>query len=141
METLKQTLLYWTHVIDFENYCYNSVSLFHGREYFNLHILVSMLHGLLLHKCSCIHVIWFHLNIWSDCSCIIVINMTLLLPEHGSNWYKMYGTNCHTEQSATPHMWWEPHLESTWATSRIPRLMDLMPHVILLPVISIVVTV
>ena len=29
------------------------------------------------------------------------------------------GTKCHTEQSATSHMWWEPPLESMGAISRI----------------------
>jgi len=32
------------------------------------------------------------------------------------------GTKCHTEQSATPHTWWGPPLESVGVTSRIHSL-------------------
>ena len=31
----------------------------------------------------------------------------------------VYGDKCRTEQSATPHTWWGPPLESVGATSRI----------------------
>ena len=37
-------------------------------------------------------------------------------------------TECHTEQSPTPHTWWEPPLESVGATSRIHPPQSKVPH-------------
>ena len=39
---------------------------------------------------------------------------------HAGVRHMVCGTKCHTEQSATPHTWWGPPLESVGATSRIP---------------------
>ena len=37
--------------------------------------------------------------------------------DRASVWRFLKGTKCHTEQSATPHTWWGPPLESVGATS------------------------
>jgi len=32
--------------------------------------------------------------------------------DHTSIWWILNGNKCHTDQSATPHTWWGPPLES-----------------------------
>jgi len=52
-----------------------------------------------------------------------MIYLTLLLSRlRESCLVTLYGTKCHTEQSATSHTWWGPPLESVGATSRIHPL-------------------
>jgi len=45
----------------------------------------------------------------------LVIN--IIIPVSGT--HMMCGDKCHTEQSATPHTWWDHLLGSVGATSRI----------------------
>jgi len=90
---------------------------------FLLHESLLLSHGLLLHEYSFIPITWLF--------SVIEIDIIILLLGYTDNWSKMYGSRCHTEQSATSYTWWGPPLGPVRATFRIPRLIDLMLPVIL----------